>query len=158
MQIYILRHAEAEPRGGTVAEKDRALTAKGKRDLGHVLALARAVGVAPQVILTSPWKRAQQTAAAAAKAFAAPLRESRRLLPATPPDRTWQELAAVEAETVLVVGHEPHLSNLMRFLLESAIAMDLKKGALARIDTRNRSGPPRGVLKWLITPKLARAR
>jgi phosphohistidine phosphatase len=158
MQIYILRHAEAEPRSAGVAEKDRALTSRGKRDLRDVLALARAARVAPQAILTSPWKRAQQTAAAAAKAFGAPVKETRRLLPSTPPDRTWQELSAIEGDAVMLVGHEPHLSNLMRFLLESALAVDLKKGALARIDTRNRTGPPRGVLKWLITPKLARAR
>jgi hypothetical protein len=35
--------------------------------------------------------------------------------------------------------------------------VDLKKSSLVRIETQGRLGPPRGVLKWMITAKLARA-
>jgi len=59
---------------------------------------------------------------------------------------------------VLLAGHEPHLSHLIRFLLEAPVAVDLKKGGLVRIDSAAQPGPPRGVLKWLITPRLVRGR
>lgn len=159
MEIFILRHGEAEPRGNGVPETDRALTPKGKRDLRSVLAVARRAKAAPHVILTSPLRRAQQTAAAAAKVFGVPVIETPHLLPMASPDLLWKQLGTMkDAEAVLVAGHEPHLSNFVRFLLESAVAMDLKKGALVRVSTRNRIGPPRGVLKWILTPKLARSR
>ncbi len=159
MEIFILRHGDAEPRGAGIPEADRALTPKGKRDLRAVLAVARGAKVDPQVILTSPLLRAQQTAAAAAKVFGAPVVETPNLLPGASPDLLWKQLGAMkEKEAILVAGHEPHLSNFTRFLLESAIALDFKKGALIRVTTRNRVGPPRGVLKWILTPKLARGR
>ena len=67
MEIYILRHGEAEVRESGRADGDRKLTAAGKRDLKAVLKVARKLGVAPQVILTSPLRRAQETAKIAAE-------------------------------------------------------------------------------------------
>jgi phosphohistidine phosphatase SixA len=55
----------------------------------------------------------------------------------------------------MVVGHEPHLSRFAAFLLEAPLAIDMKKSAIVRIDVQEREGPPRGVLKWMLTPKLA---
>lgn len=159
MEIFILRHGEAEARGVGLPEAERALTPKGRKDLRVVLAMAKASKVAPQVILTSPLVRAQQTAAAAAKVFDVPIVESPHLLPAASPDLLWKEIGTMkEAEAILIAGHEPHLSNFTRFLLESAVALDLKKGTLLRVTTRNRIGPPRGVLRWMLTPKLAHGR
>jgi phosphohistidine phosphatase len=157
MDIYILRHAEAEPRGPGIADADRALTARGKRDLRAVLALAARAKVKPRIILSSPLQRARQTAAAAAKVFKTEVVETRHLLPAARPDHLWRELGAMPAaDSMLLAGHEPHLGNFIRFLLESAVAVDLKKGALVRIEVPHRIGPPRGVLKWMMTPRLVR--
>jgi phosphohistidine phosphatase len=160
MEIYILRHGEADPRAADSKDADRALTPRGKRDVREVLAAVRAAKLAPQLIITSPLLRAQQTAAVAAKLLSkATIKESRHLLPAANPSLLWKEIGDLkDVQTILAVGHEPHLSSFLRFLLESAVAVDLKKGALVRITTANRVGPPRGVLKWMITPKLARAR
>ncbi len=71
MRICILRHAEAEPRGPSVAEGARRLTPKGKHELRAVLKQAHQAGVEPQVILSSPWTRAIETATAASAAFGA---------------------------------------------------------------------------------------
>ena len=49
-----------------------------------------------------------------------------------------------------------HLGSLIGLLLEAAIMVDLKKGSLVRIETHGKLGPPRGVLKWMITAKLAK--
>jgi phosphohistidine phosphatase SixA len=71
--------------------------------------------------------------------------------------RAWKEIGALHASHVLAAGHEPHLGRLITFLLEAAVVVDLKKGALVRIATKATHGPPRGVLKGMITPKLADA-
>ena len=47
MEIYVLRHGEAEERETGLADRDRKLTAKGKRDLKDLLKLARKAEVSP---------------------------------------------------------------------------------------------------------------
>ena len=59
MQIYLLRHGIAED--GT-PDSDRALTAEGREKLRRVLARARSADVAPTLILSSPYRRAVETA------------------------------------------------------------------------------------------------
>ncbi|HEY1759544.1 MAG TPA: histidine phosphatase family protein [Bryobacteraceae bacterium] len=157
MKICILRHAEAEPRGPGVGEAARKLTPDGKRELRGVLRVAHEAGVDPDVILTSPWTRALETATAAREAFGTEqLIETKSLLPDVLPMHIWGEIRSIRPlKEIMVVGHEPHLSRLAAFLLEAPVAIDMKKAAIIRIDVQEREGPPRGVLKWMLTPKLA---
>ncbi len=156
MKIYILRHAEAELRGPGVAEAARKLTPDGKRELRAVLRLAGDAGVEPEVILTSPWTRALETALAARDAFGVKqVIETKSLLPDVLPAQIWGEIRSLRPlKEIMVAGHEPHLSRLAAFLLEAPVAIDMKKAAIVRIDVQEREGPPRGVLKWMLTPKL----
>ena len=157
MKIYILRHGTAEPRGEQVAEEERKLTPEGKKGVKNVLQMARSAGVQPEVILTSPWLRALETASMAAEALkCADVKQTRSLLPAVPPSQIWREiLAHAQAKQVMIVGHEPHLSRVAAFLLDSPLPIDLKKGAILRVDVEGEESHPGGVLKWFITPKLA---
>jgi phosphohistidine phosphatase len=157
MKICILRHAEAEPRGPSVAEGARKLTPKGKHELRAVLKVAREAGIEPQVILSSPWTRAIETASAASEALDCErVIETKSLLPGVAPAHIWGEIRALRPlKEIMVVGHEPHLSRLAAFLLEAPVAIDLKKSGLLRIEVQEKEGPPRGVLKWMLTPKLA---
>ncbi|MCU1335379.1 MAG: putative phosphohistidine phosphatase, SixA [Bryobacterales bacterium] len=159
MEIYVLRHGEAEARETGRADRDRKLTANGKRDLKAVLKIARKAEVAPDVILTSPLVRAQETAAIAAQVLGCKrVVETRNLLPGSSPELVWKEIGSYQkTEQILVAGHEPHLGSLIGLLLEAPVMVDLKKGSLVRIATKERIGPPRGVLKWMITPKIAKA-
>jgi phosphohistidine phosphatase len=159
MEIYILRHGESEMRETGRADGDRKLTAGGKRDLKAVLRMARKLGVAPPVILTSPLRRAQETAKIAAQILRSKrVVETKSLLPGASPELVWKEIGAQQkADSILIAGHNPHLGSLMALLLEAALMVDLKKGALVRITTQSKLGPPRGVLKWMITPKMAKA-
>jgi phosphohistidine phosphatase len=157
LRVYILRHATAELRGPGLPDSGRQLTADGKRELKAVLRLASAAGVAPETILTSPWSRALETARMAGKALHCErVVETEALLPDVAPAQVLRELRALsKVKEVMVAGHEPQLSRLAAFLLEAPVAMDLKKGALLRIDVEEKDGPPRGVLKWMLTPRLA---
>lgn len=152
MDLYLLRHGKAEPRSPSVAEAARALTAKGRKDIRRIMEFARRAKIKPQVILTSPYTRARQTAEIAAKELGGvEIRESRSLLPNAKPEALWKELAEWDdASRVLLTGHEPHLSNLLRFLLGGA-NVEIKKGALLCVQVAN-AASPEGTLRCLIAP------
>jgi phosphohistidine phosphatase len=159
MEIYILRHGIAEEARGP--DSDRALTAEGKKKLKDVLRVARQAEVSPSVILTSPFRRAVETAEIAADVLGCEdsMLTTDALLPTSPPEEVWREIRAHKgAEQILVVGHEPLLGCLVAFLLGfPAVAIDLKKGGLARVTVDQFGSLPRGVLKWLVPPKLVLA-
>jgi phosphohistidine phosphatase SixA len=76
------------------------------------------------------------------------------LTPEASPYDTWEEIRDRKDEpSILLASHEPLMSSLAAFLLDSpSMIVDMKKGALVRIDC-DRIGPkPRGILKWMLTP------
>jgi phosphohistidine phosphatase len=161
MRLYVLRHAIAAdaPVGGSDAARE--LTDEGRRRLGIVLERARAAGVSPDVILTSPYLRAIQTAEIAADALglrASPV-VSQHLFPNSDVLDFWRELADYDRfDQVMLVGHNPHLSELVSTLVGSHFCgIVMKKAALAAVELRRTSGEPRGELLWLLTPKCAGA-
>src|SRR5258708_25708177 len=62
MEIYILRHGDAEPRSAEVEEADRKLTSKGRRDVERVMRAAAAAQLRPDLALTPPYPRPLQPA------------------------------------------------------------------------------------------------
>jgi phosphohistidine phosphatase len=152
MEIYLLRHGQAEDRAPGRHDADRKLTAKGRRDVRAVLTLAK-----PdlQAILTSGLRRADESAAIAAQLYPGrPVTTTQSLIPTADPAAIWTELRAGKLDRLLLAGHQPHLGSLISFLLGSPLSLDLKKGALVRIDIEP-SDPPHGTLKWIVTPRLA---
>ena len=162
MELYIFRHGEADAREAGMPDRDRALTPRGKRDVKAVAALARRAKVAPDMVFTSPLRRARETAALAAEVFGTgkPV-ETKALTPEARPEAIWKEIVDLVSkqkgavDQIMLAGHEPHMSRLIVFLLEAAVVVDLKKGSLVRVSTPGKNGPPRGVLKWMITPRIA---
>ena len=158
MEIYILRHGLAEEAHGGMRDADRPLTPEGTKKLLPVLRRARAIDVQPPVILTSPYRRARETAQVAAEALRGEpkLVESRALIPDSSPEAVWDEIRDHKSDKqIMVVGHEPLLSSVYAYLMGAASAqIDVKKGSLGRIDVDRFTGQPRGILRWLIHPKL----
>jgi phosphohistidine phosphatase len=159
VEIYILRHGIAELRGAGRPDGERALTEDGKAKLRKVLARARKAEVAPSLILSSPYTRALETAEMAAEAlgYQGQVVRTPALLPGSSPPAVWAEIRSRSNErAILLSGHEPLLSATAAHLLNApTLKMDFKKGALLRIDLDRLTGDPRGVLKWVFTPKLA---
>ena len=155
MELYLLRHGDAEPRGTLTSDAERALTAKGKRDVEAVAAQAKIGNVRPDVVLTSPLRRAKETGVIAQKVLGVKrMLETKALLPDISPEALWKELSTIEeAEHILLCGHEPSFSRLTQFLLRARVAVDFKKGAMLRITTP-RAGEPQGELRWMITPRV----
>jgi phosphohistidine phosphatase len=160
MELYILRHGIAEDHhsGG---DAQRALTDEGRRKLRRVLERAAKAKAEPSLILSSPYVRARQTAELAAEVlgYGRKIVETDALIPEGSPEALWEEIRAHRQESaVLIAGHQPMLSSTLAWLLGSAdVQIEMKKGALARIDL-DRFGPrPGGVLQWLLTARLAGA-
>jgi phosphohistidine phosphatase SixA len=78
------------------------------------------------------------------------------LAPNSTPKAVWDAICARRREpALLVAGHEPLLGMTVGYLLGApALQVDLKKAALVRIDQESFSGAPRGILKWMLTPRL----
>jgi phosphohistidine phosphatase len=159
MDIYLLRHGIAEDGHASQPDPERALTAEGKKKLRSVLRAAAAADVRPSLILTSPYKRALQTAHLAAEIleYAGELVHTRTLEPGSQPQAVWEELRVHKDEPqVLLAGHEPLFSALAAYLLGSPeLPIDFKKGGMLCLAIDRFTVAPKGVLKWYLTPKLA---
>ena len=161
MEIYILRHGIAEDSVPGQSDSERSLTSEGKKKLRNVLRAAREAGVSPALILTSPLKRAVQTAQLAAEILEYPgdLLRTKALEPGAHPQMAWEEIRVHKDEqAILLAGHEPLFSSLTAYLLGCPdLRVDFKKGALACVEMDRFGAEPHGALKWLLTPKLAAA-
>lgn len=155
MELYLLRHGIADDH---LRDADRALTEEGKRKLAKVLKRAKKAAVQPTLILSSPLKRALETAQQAAQAldYKSEIARSNALLPDSTPHDLWSEVRAHRDEpSLLLVGHQPLFSQTVAYLVGSTRSMvEFKRGALVRIDVSSHSHEPRGVLEWMITPKV----
>jgi phosphohistidine phosphatase len=113
------------------------------------------------LILTSPYARAAQTAEMAAEILACKkaVVHTDALLPGSSPQAVWEEIRGHREETsILLAGHEPLLGQAASFLLGASwVLVELKKGALVSIGIDEFNRQPRGLLRWLLTPKLAAA-
>jgi len=159
MQIYLLRHGIAEDARPGQPDAERALTGEGREKLRRVLKRARQAGTAPELILSSPYRRAIETADVAAEVlgYQGKVVRTRALVPEASPFDTWEEIRSRKSEaSILLASHEPLMSSMVAFLLNSpSMEVDMKKGALVRVDC-DRFGPePRGVLKWMLTAALS---
>ena len=161
MEIYLLRHGIAEVQSASGRDADRRLTEEGCEKLRKVLECAHGAGITLSLILTSPLRRALETAEIAARelGYEGKLVRSEALAPGGTPRGVWQELRQhPEQAAVLLAGHDPLFSSTVAYLLGSAHAMvHFRKGALIRIDVETLGAEPHGVLEWMITPGVARA-
>jgi phosphohistidine phosphatase len=159
MELYLLRHAIAEDHSSSGRDADRALTEEGRVKLHRVLKRAASAGVSPSLIISSPYKRALETAEIAASAlhYEGEILRSGSLIPDSSPPSVWSEIRSHHhEEAILLAGHEPLFSATVAFLLGSSHAMvEFKKAALVRIDLHGFGAEPQGVLQWMLTPKLS---
>jgi phosphohistidine phosphatase len=159
MIIYFLRHASAgEHLINPKKDEKRALDKDGIEQCGYVGRALAAIEAQVDVIISSPLKRATQTASLVGNemGYEGKLQIEAALRPAaTFADfRRMLEKYATQ-ESIMVVGHNPNLSQFLGMAIcESGCeaSVDLKKGAVARVEMRRSSG----TLQWCWTPKALR--
>src|ERR1700733_4119830 len=115
MQVYLLRHGIAEEAKSGMSDAERSLTPEGRRKLRQVLSSAAEAGVQPELILSSPLKRALQTAELAQEVLKSKneILPSNTLVPASNPDDVWEEIRRhKKASSLLLAGHNPLFARL----------------------------------------------
>ena len=162
-RLLVLRHAKAERDSDSGRDFDRPLAERGWKDAGEVGRAMRERSLHPDAIIASPAKRVVETLAALAEGYG-PLEAEydRRIYNASPEtllDTIRQ--ADDEAQTLLVVGHNPGLHLLLLDLtrgddrgLRTQIEESFPTATLAAVDiTTSRwadAGPASGELADLI--------
>ncbi len=119
MLIYIIRHGDAHHQSSTGRDRDRTLTDKGHRQakaVGEFLASCKA---APQMVIASPYTRAQETACAIWAALAQDQHTDDRL----GADRGLSEMLSVvndhqHIETIAIVSHMPTVAEFESLLTQ----------------------------------------
>lgn len=159
MNLYLLRHGIAEEQaksGGPDCE--RRLTDKGRRRVREIARAMRGLKLEFDLVSTSPFPRARETAEIVTQVLGLKRRLQTSEALAIPPSsaRLIEQLRAARPapRSVLLVGHEPHLSSLASLLLTGSEAMELrlKKGGLCQLEVAELQTGRCASLAWLLTP------
>ncbi len=161
MKLFLVRHAIAAQlsSGGLASDVQRPLTEEGKLQMQMVAYGLKSLGIKPDVILTSPLLRTEQTTEILAAVLGGNniIETTKALAPGRSSSDVYQALKKyAAAKEVVLVGHEPNLSNLATALLwaDTSFIMQFKKAGVCRIDITDVPPTSPGILKWLITPKI----
>jgi len=160
MIIYFLRHASAgQSLSSPKKDEKRGLDDVGIQQCGDIGRALLALDVPIDVIISSPLKRAAQTASLVGNeiGYEGKLQFDDALRPGAnfPAFRAMLQKYS-KYDAVMVVGHNPNLSEFLGRVISGAgceASVDLRKGSVARVEMRRNSGR----LDWCITPKLVRA-
>lgn len=159
MLVYFLRHASAgQHKTDPAKDEKRPLDREGVEQCGYVGRALSLLQTRPDVIISSPLKRATQTASIVANQIAY---EGKIVIdPALGPEAAFAQFRDLltrysNQEAIMVVGHNPNLSEFVGRLIGggSRAGIDLKKAGVARVEVSQH----RGVLNWCLTPKVLRA-
>ena len=160
MIVYFLRHASAGQRlASPKKDEKRGLDKEGIEQCGYVGRALAALDVQVDIIISSPLKRSTQTAALVGNEMG---HEGKlQIEAALRPQASFADFRKMldkyaSQEAVLVVGHNPNLSEFLGRLVSQTgceASLDLRKGAVARVELRRNSGS----LHWCLTPKILRS-
>ena len=152
-----MRHGEAGRRSPSPGDSKRSLTAEGKQEIVDLSNGLKSLEIKLNCIFTSPLLRAKQTAEIVAKSlkYKGKIEEIGALKPEGSRLEFYSVLSKLKQDSVvLVVGHEPYLSEMIsEAISQSGCRINLKKSGLARVRILSTLPKIRGELRWLLTPK-----
>ncbi len=161
MNLYIIRHAIAVQRGDPGYEDDsqRPLTDKGQKKMEKIMKGIHQLGVEFDVILSSPYVRARDTAKIVADEYK--MRDKILFTDNLVPPGDFDQLIAeinekYAVDNLALIGHEPMLSQFISFLIAGNQNTDitLKKGGIACLIADDLGTEHHASLKWLLTPAI----
>jgi len=160
MFVFFLRHANAgQRRLNPKLDEKRPLDREGIEQSRYMGRLLSAMEVHVDLIVSSPLKRATQTAALVGNEIGY---EGRLVLDnAMKPAATFEEFESLlrtchRMDAIMVIGHNPNMARFLSRLVTNGAserAIEMKKGSIARVDVTAK----RTILNWMITPKIAKA-
>lgn len=159
MNLYLMRHADAGvSRDNPILDGKRALIKEGKEQCMLMARVLSALKVQIDVIVSSPLKRAMQTAQFVGTELGYEAKVE--ISPALNLNASYTDFQAMLAkysdrEGVLVVGHNPNLFQFLGRMItgNGGAAIRMRKGAIARVDMDRHPA----LLRWLIDPRMARS-
>ena len=164
MTLIIIRHALAEDREDFAKKnKDdslRPLTIKGKKRMEDVLDEMSSFLESLELIVTSPYVRAKQSAQIVQVKTKAKIVEAAELVPHSPPQAfvKWIKSQAIDKKVIAAVGHEPQLSLLISYLLagKNESFIELKKSGMVCLEIASAAEieTTKVRLNWLVSPKV----
>jgi phosphohistidine phosphatase len=149
MKLYLLRHGKADWPNWNKPDDERPLTSEGKKEAHRMAKLLEAMKIKPALVLSSPLPRAWQTAEIVAEQLNVRLEEEEMIGKGFNAAALRKMIERNAGEDLMVVGHEPDFSAVIRALTGGDVK--LAKGAIARVDLE--AGAKTGRLIWLIPPK-----
>lgn len=152
MELYFLRHGEADWPDWKKPDDERPLTKHGKKEMREVGKFLDRLNVKPALIVTSPLPRASQTAEIAADYLKTKLREDELLAPGFGMGELRTVFKRHRAKSLMLVGHEPDFTNIISKL--TGASLKLSKGGVALLDVDPEA--EEGKVLWLFPPKFAR--
>ena len=160
-ELYLIRHGRAEERGEAWPDDSkRPLTTAGKASMRKAARGLVRLGVGLDIILTSPYARARQTAEIVGSEFAD--RPALVSVDSLTPNATFQSLLNdlekhARRPRLALIGHEPSIGELAARLAGLRRPLEFKKGAICRIDVKTLPPAGPGALRWFLTPKILRS-
>jgi phosphohistidine phosphatase len=160
-ELYLVRHGQAEERGEAWPDDSkRPLTRAGSSRLRRSAQGLAELGITFDVLLTSPFVRARQTAEVIADCMAP--KPAIVLVDSLAPGGSYQALVTdlekhARRARIALVGHEPGMGELAARLAGLRHPLEFKKGAVCRIDVDALRLSEPGALRWFAPPKLLRA-
>lgn len=160
MELFLLRHAIAAEREHFDGnDSERPLTSDGEKKMRQIAKGMQALHLSFETILSSPYRRAQDTAGIVAARFhmRRHLKLTRNLMPSGNRRALIQEIIelAERAGSIVLVGHEPYLSALVAKLVygQPSAGLILKKGGLCKLTIDRIRFGRCAQLEWLLTPR-----
>jgi phosphohistidine phosphatase SixA len=152
--LFLLRHAHAgDPEKFTGNDDLRPLSDKGHRQSERVGRLLASADEAPDLLVTSPRVRAEETARDVAAALGVGVKVDRRLAGALDADTVASIVTDSGAQRPCLVGHDPDFSEVLGELIGASV-VPMRKGAIARLDFQGGIHAGRGQLRFLVPPEL----
>lgn len=151
MKLFFVRHGNADWPDWTGSDDERPLTRKGRKQTGRVARLLGKLCVEPSLVLSSPLPRAFQTAEIIANRLAVDLKEEPTIGKGFDLPALRVLLTRREGQDLMVVGHEPDFSGVIRRLTGGSVKM--AKAGVARVDLESPESD--GTLVWLLPPQFA---
>jgi phosphohistidine phosphatase len=161
MELFILRHGEAGQRSSQASDRTRPLTTAGKGEIVEIAKALKIIGLKFDVIVTSPLKRAYDTAMIVSDIFKIGNRVQtwNELAPEGKRTEVYRKISELREDyTVLIVGHQPLLGEIINDMIHkqksSPSNLLLKKAGIVRIRLLSKSNIPKGELRWLLSPRI----
>jgi phosphohistidine phosphatase len=153
MKLCFLRHGEADWPNWDKPDDERPLTERGRKEMKRVAKFFERLEFVPDAILTSPLPRSSQTAEIVGKRLGIELQTEPALAHNFNIERLRRMIGKINADSVMVVGHEPEFSEVIDELTGGKIKIAKAGVALLEIDRKCTSG----TMLWLFPPKFAKA-